>query len=155
MLSTASQASFWFAATTTPFPAAKPLALITSAGKSALKNYEHYMFAKKKTESFMLYVLMKFLAAEASVKDFQRAVGMLWRSMKALAQSLLDSITAAFFSGPKTWIPFLDKTSAMPLARGSSGPTTTRSMVLLLHHFATAFKLRSLFLIIKTLLRKI
>lgn len=52
---------------------------------------------------------MKFLASAADVKAFQRAVGILLRSMKLFDQSLLDSICAAAFVGPKQWIPSVAK----------------------------------------------
>jgi hypothetical protein len=40
--------------------------------------------------------------------------------------------------GPKQFTPLARKTSAIPLAKGSSGPTTTTSTLFSLLHAATA-----------------
>lgn len=76
------------------------------------------------------YLLMKSFAIFESVKDFHLAVGIPCLSIKAFAQSLLDSICAAFFCGPNVFIPARVRASAKPLARGSSGPTTTKEIPL-------------------------
>lgn len=77
---------------------------------------------------------MYSLADAASVNDLYRAVGMLCRSMKSFDQLLSDSILAPALEGPKQSIPIVDKTSAMPPARGSSGPTMTSDTSLSVHH---------------------
>jgi hypothetical protein len=48
--------------------------------------------------------------------------------MKSLANDLLDSSAAAAFDGPTMARPAALNTSATPTLRGSSGPTTVRSM---------------------------
>jgi hypothetical protein len=42
---------------------------------------------------------------------------------------LLDSISVAFFVGPKICIPLMRNWSVMPSASGASGPTTVRSIL--------------------------
>ena len=69
--------------------------------------------------------------ASASSSDSQirnRAVGMPWRAMNALANALLDSRRAAAAVGPKSRRPASVKRSAMPRLRGNSGPTTVKSI---------------------------
>lgn len=58
--------------------------------------------------------------------------------MKVFDQSLLASISAPAFVGPKHLMPSGVRASTMPLASGSSGPTTTNSISFSLHHFAIA-----------------
>ncbi len=50
------------------------------------------------------------------------------RSMNCLANTLLPSISAARWLGPKTASPRLASSSATPRVSGSSGPTTVRSI---------------------------
>lgn len=71
------------------------------------------------------------------MNDSYRAVGISCLIMKALAQLLSDSILAPDFVGPKQLIPLSSKTSAKPFANGSSGPTITNSIQLLLQKLAT------------------
>ena len=47
--------------------------------------------------------------------------------IRSLENALEPSKIAAFFLGPNTRSPFSSSTSTMPPAKGSSGPTTTRS----------------------------
>ena len=56
------------------------------------------------------------------------AVGIPCRAMNSLAKTLLPSISAAAWRGPKTGTPRISSSSAIPSASGSSGPTTARSM---------------------------
>lgn len=81
---------------------------------------------------------MNVLASSADVNDFQRAVGIPYLSMKAFDQLLSLSMRAPLRFGPKTLIPSDCKASAMPLAKGSSGPTTTRFISFSLQNFATS-----------------
>lgn len=81
---------------------------------------------------------MNSLAAAAFVKDLCLAVGIWYLFMKALAHSLLASISAPALVGPKHLMPWEVSASTIPSARGSSGPMITSSMVWSLHHFATA-----------------
>ncbi len=50
------------------------------------------------------------------------------RAIKSLAKALEASIWAAAREGPKTAMPAACRASANPAARGTSGPTTTRSI---------------------------
>ena len=52
---------------------------------------------------------------------------MLYFFIKSLEKALLPSRMAAFFRGPNTRSPASSSTSTSPAARGSSGPTMTRS----------------------------
>ena len=139
-------------ATTTPFPAASPLAFTTKAGYSALqkeafitkslnteKSYRvvvmirifWYMYywslkhrglaqhRKGREEKDTLYIkefeesatkaiaywLMYWHASLESLKLRNLAVGMPWRDMNSLENSLLASIWAALAVGPKQGIP--------------------------------------------------
>lgn len=83
---------------------------------------------------------MKFLASSELLNEFHFAVGISYLSMKALAQSLLDSIWAAFFWGPKVLMPSATNTSAIPLAKGSSGPTATKDTSLSLQNFTISWR---------------
>mmetsp|Transcript_63382 Transcript_63382/g.166006 ORF Transcript_63382/g.166006 Transcript_63382/m.166006 type:complete len:312 (-) Transcript_63382:531-1466(-) len=104
---TAALASSRLVGTMTPLPAARPLALTTtSKGASSM-----YFRAAAR-----LSLPLKFLYA---------AVGMPWRAMKSLAKALEASICEAAFDGPKTAMPFSLRTSTMPSASMTSGPTTT------------------------------
>src|SRR5574340_641876 len=58
----------------------------------------------------------------------KNAVGMLWRTMNALAKSLEDSSCAAALVGPKILRPAARNASTTPAASGASGPTTVSSM---------------------------
>lgn len=89
---------------------------------------------------------MNFLASWASIKDFHFAVGIPCLSIKAFDQSLSDSILAAFFWGPKTLIPSANKASAIPFARGSSGPTATRDICLSLQIVTISLKKSTIYL---------
>ena len=65
----------------------------------------------------LTYSLIKFAAFSASLKDIHLAVGILCRSINALANSLLDSICAALADGPKQEIPMTtrNKQTLIPL----------------------------------------
>lgn len=52
---------------------------------------------------------------------------MLCLAIKSFEKALEASICAAAFEHPKHLMPAAFRTSATPFARGSSGPTTTRS----------------------------
>ena len=96
----------------TPFPAHRP---------SALSTYGACSVSRKAKPSSRLSAVMLLYPA----------VGMLWRCIKPLANSLLPSSTAPAFDGPITGTPhnassFLKK-SYTPFTNGSSGPTTTIS----------------------------
>lgn len=80
---------------------------------------------------------MNFLASPALLNDFHLAVGTLYLSINDLAHSLSDSILAAFFTGPKTFMPWAVSASAIPFAKGSSGPITTSETWLSLQNLAT------------------
>lgn len=86
----------------------------------------------------MLYLSINDFASSIDVKAPHLAVGIACLSIKILAHSLSDSIRAACLFGPKQFTPLAHKTSAIPLAKGSSGPTTTRSTLFSLLHAATA-----------------
>lgn len=93
-----------------------------------------YMLRTRK----MPYLSINDFASSADVKAPHLAVGIACLSIKVLAHSLSDSIRAACLPGPKQFTPLARKTSAIPLAKGSSGPTTTRSTLYSLLHAATA-----------------
>lgn len=88
----------------------------------------------------MSYLAINDLASSADVKAPHLAVGMSCLSIKLLAQCLSDSIRAAALPGPKQSTPCARNTSAIPPARGSSGPTTTRLTLFSLLHEATAYE---------------
>ena len=102
-LFTASTASSRVMATTTPLPSARPSAL-TTMGTLALSTYSS--------------------AASASSKTSYAAVGMPYFFISPLAKTLLPSIMAARFSGPKQGMPSASIASTMPRHSGSSGVTT-------------------------------
>lgn len=83
---------------------------------------------------------MKFLASLALLKDFHLAVGTLYLSINDLDHSLSDSILAAFFTGPKTFMSCAINSSAIPFAKGSSGPTATSDTWFSLQNLATCFR---------------
>src|SRR6266850_3601445 len=107
MRSMAACASSTLAATTTPFPAASPSALITIGAPR---------------------LATKALARSALWNVRCSAVGMLWRTMNALAKSLEDSSCTAARVAPKILIPASRKASTTPAASAASGPTTVSWM---------------------------
>ena len=58
------------------------------------------------------------------------AVGMPYFFMSPLEKALLASTTAALARGPKAGMPAASRASTIPMARGSSGATMTKSMAL-------------------------
>mmetsp|Transcript_1408 Transcript_1408/g.3233 ORF Transcript_1408/g.3233 Transcript_1408/m.3233 type:complete len:227 (-) Transcript_1408:2321-3001(-) len=106
---TAALASSAVSGTTTPLPAARPLALTTTS-----KGTESMYFNAASTPPFW------------AEKVWYSAVGMLWRFMKSLAKALDASICAAALLGPKTGMSSARSWSARPSASICSGPTTTR-----------------------------
>src|SRR5688572_15591296 len=96
-------ASATLAATTTPFPAARPSALTTIGAPRLV------------TKAFASSALSKVLCS---------AVGILCRAMKLLAKSLDASSCAAARLGPKIFRPASRNASTTPAASGASGPTT-------------------------------
>ena len=58
----------------------------------------------------------------------KEAVGIRWRRMNSLAKTLLRSISAAAWDAPKILRSRFSNSSTIPRVRGSSGPTTVRSM---------------------------
>ena len=96
-------------AITTPFPAASPSALTTSGKPRSPRRIEA-------------------VASSRELQTTQAAVGTRCRFMKSLAKILLPSRRAAAAPGPTTGSPWDRKRSTMPSTRGSSGPTTVRSM---------------------------
>ena len=105
-----SSAFFCVAQTTTPLPAARPSALTTTGKPNS-------------PEARTLRASSKLSAT------LNRPVGILWRLMNSLAKTLLPSISAAFFEGPKTRRPRRSNSSTMPMVRGTSGPTTVRPIL--------------------------
>src|SRR5687768_11259622 len=101
--SIAACASATLAATTTPFPAARPSALTTIGAPRLV------------TKAFASSALSKVLCS---------AVGILCRAMKLLAKSLDASSCAAARLGPKIFSPASRNASTTPAASGASGPTT-------------------------------
>ena len=57
-------------------------------------------------------------------------MGIWYFSIKFLEKTLLPSMIAAFFRGPKQGIPASSRTSTAPRTRGSSGATTAKSTAL-------------------------
>ena len=102
----ASCASCSVNATTTPFPAASPSALIT-IGAPFCATYSCASFASVKV----------LLSAQATP----------YFCINVFATSLLASNSAPFAFGPTTGIPQFQSCSEIPKASGSSGPTTTKS----------------------------
>src|ERR1051325_1001728 len=102
MRSIAACASSTLAATTTPFPAARPSALTTMGAPRFATNA---------------------LARSALWNVRYSAVGMLWRTMNALAKSLDDSSCAAARVGAKILRPASRKASTTPAASAASEAT--------------------------------
>ena len=100
-----SSAFFCVAQTTTPLPAARPSALTTTGKPNSPE-------------------ARIFRACSKSSVTLKRPVGIRWRPMNSLAKTLLPSISAAFFDGPKIFRPRRSNSSTMPMVRGISGPTT-------------------------------
>ena len=103
--STASSASSRLRQMSTPFPRARPSALTTMGQRWFRVRYS--------------------LAAETSVKVSYSAVGIWYFFIRSLENALLASIRAAAAVGPKAGIPLSVSRSTNPMARGSSGATTT------------------------------
>ena len=101
-------ASFLFLAIITPFPAAKPSALMT-VGKSIVSKKFSAFFSLSKIEYF--------------------AVGTLCFLHIFFIKIFEDSSCEEALSGPKTAIFSSHNLSTIPLLRGSSGPTTTKSIL--------------------------
>ena len=103
----ASLASLKFSATVTPLPLARPSAFITiGQSESAACDNAPSMLSK------ILYL----------------AVGILYFVINSFAKILLLSISAAFLSGPKHFTPSASRASTAPIAKGSSGATTAKSI---------------------------
>jgi hypothetical protein len=94
---------------------------------------------KRELKVCLSYLAINALASSADVKAPHLAVGMSCLAIKLLAQCLSDSIRAAALPGPKQSTPWARNTSAIPSARGCSGPTTTRLTFLCLLQEATAY----------------
>ena len=107
MESTACLAMSLLSAIMTPLPAASPSAL-TTQGAPILSIY--------------------FLACPGLLNTLYEALGILCFLRKSLVKALLASSSAAAFDGPKIGSPFSSNISTIPAVRGSSGPTTVRSM---------------------------
>ena len=104
---TAVLASSRLMAMMTPFPSASPSAL-TTTGTGEASIYAFASFSDVNTAYF--------------------AVGIEYFFIRSFAKALLDSISAAAFSGPKHFIPSACSLSTAPIASGSSGATTTKSI---------------------------
>ena len=100
---TAANASSRVIAIRTPFPSARPSALMT-AGIGAFSRYA--------------------IAFSASSKTAYAAVGIPYFFIRFFAKTLLPSMIAAFFRGPKQGIPMASSSSTHPSTSGSSGATT-------------------------------
>ena len=100
-------ASALLSQTITPLPAARPSAFTTTLCSIWL------------TYSF---------AFTASLNTSNAAVGILLRFKNCLAQILLDSNCAAFFVGPNIFKPISLNISTIPIASGTSGPTTVKQL---------------------------
>ena len=92
---------------TTPFPDAKPSALTTTGILCFAKN---------------------FLMSTLLLQTLKPAVGMLCCLHKDFINAFDPSNCAAYLSGPNTLILFFFKKSTIPFTKGSSGPTTTKSI---------------------------
>ena len=106
---TALSASCSVVQTTAPFPAASPDAF-TTIGAPCLSIHAS--------------------AAGRSVNVLCSAVGMPAFHISSLEYALLDSIRAALACGPKIGKPTFSKWSTMPSAKGASGPTIVKSILL-------------------------
>jgi len=103
----ASTASSTVLAIITPFPAANPYAFTTMGTP---------------TDRIYSSALLK------SSKIRKPAVGTLYLPISSFANILLDSILAPAYDGPKTFMFSASRSSAIPKANGTSGPTTTSSI---------------------------
>ncbi len=117
MSSIAASACAVVSATTTPFPAARPSALITTGRP---------------------YAASAAFAAAASVNVRARPVGTPAASMTSFAKRLDPSMRAPAATGPNAFTPIFSSASTSPLQSGASGPTTTRSGRFASAHAATA-----------------
>ncbi|MBA7642456.1 hypothetical protein ES703_50149 [subsurface metagenome] len=104
---TTSSASFRFSQIMTPFPAANPSAF-TTTGK----------------ENFPEFKISFASSGDSAISH--PAVGILWRSMNCLANTLLPSNSAVLLSGPNIFKPLSSNSSTMPIVKGNSGPTTVK-----------------------------
>ena len=95
--------SSYVSAMITPFPRARPSALIT-IGIFCLLTYSNALFISLNISYF--------------------AVGILYFLINSLEKALLPSIIAAALFGPKHGIPRSESKSTRPSTRGSSGATT-------------------------------
>ena len=68
------------------------------------------------------------------------AVGILFRSIKSFAKDFEPSSIAHFLSAPMAEIPTFFNSSTIPLIKGSSGPTTTKSIPISLDIRANSIK---------------
>ena len=91
----------------TPFPAAKPSALIT-IGAPISSTY--------------------LIAALAELNRLKAAVGILCRKQNSFVKLLDPSSFAASALGPNALIPAMVSLSMRPPTNGASGPTTTKSI---------------------------
>ena len=107
METTASFASSLVSAMITPFPSARPSALIT-VGIGQVSRYSR--------------------AAFSSVNTSYCAVGMPYFFIRFLEKTLLPSMMAAALFGPKAGIPASCSASTQPNTSGSSGATTAKSI---------------------------
>ncbi len=103
MLSMANSPSSMLCATTTPLPAARPSAFITTGVPFSFKY---------------------FFALGASLKTLKSAVGKPNLFMASFAKILLPSSIASSLDGPNTLSPTSLNLSTMPFTSGTSGPTT-------------------------------
>ena len=69
------------------------------------------------------------MALSISVYSLYLAVGISCLTKNSLENSLLPSSLEQEASGPKTLKPLFANTSDMPITRGTSGPTTVRSIL--------------------------
>ena len=106
MAAIAASASSMLPATTTPFPPARPVALITTGAPRSRA---------------------AATADAASECQVARAVGTPARNMTSFANRLFASNCAAALEGPKAASPRLRNRSASPAASGPSGPTNVQS----------------------------
>ena len=106
ILSMAASASSRSEQRVTPFPPARPSALTT----------QDFFWAT-------------YLLAESGSENVAKAaVGIRFSSIISLAKALLPSNLAAPRLGPKIFSPLFSKRSTIPRVKGSSGPTTVRSI---------------------------
>src|SRR6185437_5022704 len=77
-------------------------------------------------------------AAFALLKRSYVAVGILLALHRALVKPLEPSSRAAHLLGPNVLKPAASRSSAMPATSGPSGPTTTKSLLLVWQNAITA-----------------